>query len=163
MLGVLLTYCKSKRVISLNNQYLKALNDFKIKVELPVSWSDMDIFKHVNIKNYFRYFEAARVRYFDEIGFGKYYESLGIAGVLSSTSCNFIVPLVYPEMITVGAKISNFNKNGILMEHYILNQEKCLSAVGESCIVIFDFHKKKKILVPDFLRKAIECFENGEK
>ena len=140
--------------------HLKALNDYRVKVELPVAWSDMDMYRHVNNANFFKYFEAARVRYFDEIGFSGFYDSQGITGVLSSASCRFIIPLVYPDWITVGAKADCLDDDEIQMEHFILSKKKGLAAIGESRIVIFDFHKDKKIAIPEFLKKAIAEFEN---
>ena len=47
---------------------LKIFDDYKIKVDIPVAWGDMDILQHVNSSVYFRYFECARVAYLEKIG-----------------------------------------------------------------------------------------------
>ncbi|MDB5909191.1 MAG: acyl-CoA thioesterase [Massilia sp.] len=35
---------------------------------MPIRWGDMDAMGHVNNTVYFRYFEQARISWFDEIG-----------------------------------------------------------------------------------------------
>ncbi len=44
------------------------LEGFPVVVEIPVLWGDMDAFQHVNNVTYFRYFESARIAYFERIG-----------------------------------------------------------------------------------------------
>src|SRR5256885_557267 len=44
------------------------LAQFKVVIDQPVAWGDMDSFGHVNNVVYFRYFENARVEYFRRIG-----------------------------------------------------------------------------------------------
>src|SRR5687767_1167703 len=39
-----------------------------VTVEIPVQWGDMDAFGHVNNTVYFRWFESARIAYFEKIG-----------------------------------------------------------------------------------------------
>ena len=41
------------------------LGDFPVCVREPVIWGDMDAFGHVNNIVYLRYFESARIAYFD--------------------------------------------------------------------------------------------------
>ena len=44
------------------------LKTFPIIVNYPVIWGDMDSFQHVNNVIYFRYFETARIQYFEALG-----------------------------------------------------------------------------------------------
>ena len=39
--------------------------NFPVVVDIPVRWADMDPFQHVNNTVYFRYFEIARISYFE--------------------------------------------------------------------------------------------------
>lgn len=138
---------------------LAVLNEFHLKIKLPIAWVDMDIYHHVNNANYFRYFEAARICYFDKIRLNEQFQKNGVAGVLSRTACHFIVPLVYPDKITSGARVIEISKDVILMEHFITSPKVGLAAFGESDIVVYNFQDSKKIDVPAWLRKAIESFE----
>src|ERR1043166_10046250 len=49
-------------------------SDFRCWVKIPVQWGDMDALGHVNHAVYFTYCEAARIEYFDQIG---YFEQFG--------------------------------------------------------------------------------------
>ena len=40
-----------------------------VAVDRPVRWGDMDAFQHVNNTVYFRWFECARLEYFQAVGF----------------------------------------------------------------------------------------------
>lgn len=139
---------------------MKILEDFSIKIELPVNWGEMDAYGHVNNANYFKYFEASRVRYIEKIGFHESFQSQRLAGVLSRVSCNFVAPLKYPDTLTVGTRVTEISSDKIVMEHFVTNSQKCLAAFGESELIVYDFSREKKIPVPDLLRKSIEKLEN---
>ncbi|GIW21089.1 MAG: hypothetical protein KatS3mg068_0096 [Candidatus Sericytochromatia bacterium] len=42
------------------------LDDYPIKIEIPIAWGDMDPFNHVNNIFYFKYFESSRIKYFEK-------------------------------------------------------------------------------------------------
>ncbi len=43
------------------------LKDFPVVTEIRVAWGEMDALQHVNNVVYFRYFETARLDYFEAI------------------------------------------------------------------------------------------------
>ncbi|MHA2239162.1 MAG: acyl-CoA thioesterase, partial [Candidatus Hodarchaeales archaeon] len=47
---------------------MRTLKEFPVTVQIPVAWGDMDSFGHVNNTKFFKYFETARIKYFEEIG-----------------------------------------------------------------------------------------------
>jgi len=47
------------------------MTSFPVVVDIPVAWGDMDVFGHVNNVQYMRYFETARVKYFEELMIGE--------------------------------------------------------------------------------------------
>ena len=72
-------------------------NDYPIVLQQDVIWGDMDAFGHVNNTVYFRYFEDARIAYFDEIGINDFKEKSQLGPILATTHCNFKCPLEYPD------------------------------------------------------------------
>ena len=46
----------------------KLEKEYPLVLSEDVIWGDMDAYGHVNNKVYFRYFEDARIAYFDRIG-----------------------------------------------------------------------------------------------
>ncbi|MFW9798525.1 MAG: acyl-CoA thioesterase, partial [Candidatus Thorarchaeota archaeon] len=78
---------------------MASLDDFNFTVEIPIVWGDMDAFKHVNNTKFFRYFETARIKYFEKAGFIESMEKDSIGPILASISAKFIKPLFYPDTI----------------------------------------------------------------
>lgn len=138
---------------------MEILKDFKVKVEMPVEWGDVDVYGHVNNVTYFRYFQEARVKYYKKVGIKTDISKNESGAVLKSISCKFLVPLDYPDKITIGAKVTSIEGSEITMEHYISSEKKGLIAFGESVLVIYDFELQKKLDVPENILNEIEKTE----
>lgn len=138
---------------------MNIISEFKIKVRCQVSWGEMDVFQHVNNVNYFRYYENSRVKYFDEIGLMKAYQENGIFGAVKSISCEYLVPLTYPDEIEVGARVTAIHEEGFTMEHYINSKTKGLSAFGEAEIILFNNKSNKTEKLPEAIKQKIEIIE----
>ncbi|MCX6164879.1 MAG: acyl-CoA thioesterase [Ignavibacteriae bacterium] len=138
---------------------MEILKDFKIKVQLPVEWGDVDVYGHINNVTYFRYFQEARVEYYKKVGIRIDVAGNEIGAVLKSISSKFIVPLDYPDIVTIGAKVTSIVDSEITMEHYVLSEKKGLVTIGESVLVIYDFKLQKKLDVPQNILTEIEKIE----
>ena len=92
-------------------------------IETPVAWGEMDSLQHVNNIVYFRYFESARMAYFDKLRFWDYMAETGIGPILASTQCKFRIPLAYPDTISAGARVVKVEKDRFLMEYVIFSHE----------------------------------------
>jgi len=138
------------------------MTDFPIIITQPIAWGDMDAYKHVNNVMYFRYFESSRIAYFNRIGFLRSHETKGkdLGPILAHTSCNFILPLEYPDTVEVGVRVAKIGTTSFTMEHAIISPKLGLVATGEGIVVCFDFIKNHKIPMPADLREAIEVLEN---
>jgi len=86
------------------------LKTFPVVVKIPVIWGDMDSFQHVNNVIYFRYFESARIHYFETLGWMDIMGKRGVGPILGSTSCSYRIPLSYPDTAFVGAKITEMHE-----------------------------------------------------
>ena len=93
------------------------LLDYPVTIEIPVVWGEMDAFQHVNNIVYFRYFESARISYFEKLDYMKFLEEIGVGPILASTQCNFKIPLTYPDRVTVGAKVETIEDERFTMKH----------------------------------------------
>lgn len=134
---------------------MKSLDDFNIKVEIPIAWGDMDSFKHVNNTKFFKYFETARIKYFEETGFIETMEKNSIGPILASTAAKFIKPLFYPDTVTVGTRVTSIEPTHFTMEYIIGSKSKGIAALGESKLVIYDYKSSKKTTLPDIVRNKI--------
>jgi acyl-CoA thioester hydrolase len=134
--------------------------DFKTSLQLRVDWADLDLFGHVNNVAFFRFFQAARVSYCDKIGLS----SLNLTPVsfmVASSQCQFIKAIGYPDHIQVYTKAEHLKNTSFRLSHLITNSKNEVCADGADIIVVYDHSAKKKISIPDQVRKAIELIENG--
>lgn len=130
-------------------------------IQIPIAWGDMDAFGHVNNVNFFRYFESARVNYFDEVQLLEQMKLTGIGAVVGSTDCRYFLPIKYPDSIWVGSRISKMSATSFIMEYEIVSQTKMKTcAKGSAKMVMFDFNKNQKVAIPEQLRNAIEQIES---
>ncbi|MFW9808784.1 MAG: acyl-CoA thioesterase [Candidatus Thorarchaeota archaeon] len=134
---------------------MTSLDDFHIKVDIPIAWGDMDAFKHVNNTLFFRYFETARIRYFEEAGFLETMEKNSIGPILGSISAKFIKPLFYPDTVTVGARVTSIEPTQFMMEYIIESKSKGIAAIGESRMVVYDYKSSKRTNLPESVRNKI--------
>lgn len=132
------------------------IKDFPIIYETDVRWGDMDAFNHVNNVVYFRYFECARIKYFEALGFDTN-ESVG--PILAETKCRFHKPLAYPDTIKIGARTTKIGTTSMIMEYIVFSNKIGIAATGEGVVVSFDYKKNSKVPIPKSVRIAIEKLE----
>lgn len=137
------------------------LAPFPISIQLPVEWGDMDAYGHVNNTVFFRYFESARMAYFERCGFTRTYLEDQVGAILHSTSCRFRQPLFYPDTVEVGARVSNIEVDRFTMQYTVVSLTAgAVAAEGSGIIVSFDYKAGKKTAVPEIVRKAVEELES---
>ena len=137
-------------------------SDFPVVIEIPVAWGDMDAMGHVNNTMYFRFFETARIAYFERVGFLDELERTGIGPILASTRCRFRRPLTYPDRVWVGASARELETDRFLMLYRIVSDRLSdVAAEGDGLIVSYDYRHKRKAALPDDVRDRIEDLESS--
>ena len=132
------------------------LNDYPVKIEVPIAWGEMDAFQHVNNIVYFRYFESVRIAYFERIRYMELMRETGNGPILASTQCEFKLPLSYPDTVLVGARISKMEEDRFVMEYCIVSQTfQEIAAVGQGLVVSYNYLEKRKVPLPDQVRQQI--------
>lgn len=129
------------------------MDAYPIRLELPVAWGDLDAFGHVNNTKYFRWFESARMAYFERIGISPECPK-GAGPILATTTCEFLAPVAYPATIVVGVRVARVGNTSLGMEHEIA-KEGIVVARGSTVVVWFDYQRGEKVRIPDTLREAI--------
>lgn len=131
-------------------------------IEIDVAWGDMDAMAHVNNTVYFRYFESARISYFERVGFLEEMERSGVGPILASTRCRFRIPLTYPDRVYVGTGARDLEEDRFLMTYRIVSQSaNAVAAEGDGLIVSYDYRNRRKASLPPEVRKRIEALESG--
>lgn len=135
---------------------MKLESDFPVIFETPVAWGEMDSMGHVNNIVYFRYFESARLAYFERVGFLDEMRRSGIGPILATTKCRFRKPLTYPDRIRVGATANDLQEDRFTMLYCIESEALgSFAADGEGLIVAYDYNRKRKTPLPEIVRQAI--------
>lgn len=139
------------------------LKSFPVVVEIPVIWGDMDSFQHVNNVIYFRYFESARIQYFEAVGLMDIVKQLGVGPILGSTSCRYRTPLTYPDTVYVGAKITEMHEKRFTMEYLIVSEQHPETvAEGSGVVICYNYQKNQSTQIPEVVHHAIEKLEGRE-
>ncbi len=133
------------------------LTDFKVVIEQPVAWGDMDSFQHVNNVVYFRYFENARVEYFHRIGWWEYMDETGVGPIVASTQARFRRPVKYPDTLAAGAKVISFAADRFTVRHVLVSRKTGeMVTEGDAVVVSIDYRKNMKVPLPQEIRRRIE-------
>jgi acyl-CoA thioester hydrolase len=138
------------------------LKTYPVVIELPVAWGEMDALRHVNNIVYFRYFESARMAYFTRLDIWNYMNETGIGPILASTACKFKLPLVYPDTVSVGTRISEIEADRFVMKYVVVSHGHAkVAAEGEGLIVSYDYRALRKAPLPDEIKTRIEALEKS--
>lgn len=113
----------------------------------------MDAFGHVNNTVFFRLFESARMAYLDRVRFSGADSNLG--PILASTHCRFRRAIIYPDVVSVGARVSEISDDRFTMEYCIVTQDGEVAGEGGGVVVAYDYGSGTKISVPAEVRTAI--------
>lgn len=136
------------------------LKDFPVVIELPVTWGEMDSFQHVNNTVYFRYFENARVAYFERLGLWDLLADTGLGPILATAQCRFRVPLTYPDTVSVGTRAATIESDRFLMEFAVAShRHQKIAAEGQGMIVCFDYRAQRKALLPELVKERLAGLE----
>ncbi|MES2018957.1 MAG: thioesterase family protein [Pseudomonadota bacterium] len=121
---------------------------------MTIRWGDMDAMGHVNNTVYFRYFETARIAWFEQIGCAP--DPSGQGPVIINAHCSFLKQLKYPGEIEVTTLVGPPGRSSFQMTHEIraLGADGSvgeLHAEGGAKVVWVNFPAEKSIPLPDQL------------
>ena len=136
------------------------LKDFTFVVDLNIEWGDMDALQHVNNIEYFKYFQVARIAYFEKINSDSVFGETPIPLILASTQCKFIYPLTFPDSVSVGVRVDAMADQYFTMKYAVVSQKhQRLAAIGDAKVVMFDYVNNQKVSIPSEIRKMIISLE----
>lgn len=139
-----------------------SLEDFPIVLSQSVIWGDMDAFNHVNNTVYFRYFEDARIAYFDKIGVREHKEKTNIGPILAHTDCNFRLPLEYPDNIKIAGRGTILSPKKFRMDYVVYSEQfQGIAAEGQGLLVYYDYDQGKSCEIPESIADAIRSLDKS--
>lgn len=137
--------------IQLPENNLPLLSDYPCIISQAVQWGEMDAANHVNNAVYMRYFETARIEFFNQIDFMDFTGNDGIGPILAEVNCKYKAPLTFPDNIKITARIlsDSLTEFGFTLQHVVYSEKlQRIAAEGTSKIVCYDYRNKRKALIP---------------
>ena len=123
-----------------------------LEMVIPIRWGDMDVMGHVNNTVYFRYFEIARIEWWQRIGCTPNPGGEGL--VIVNAFCNFIKQLEFPGEVLARHFVANPGRTSF--DTYVTLERTdvpgAIYASGGAKSVWVDFPKQKSAPIPDWLR-----------
>jgi len=139
---------------------MKELNTFPIQHEIPVRWSDMDAFKHVNNVVYLQWGEIARIKYLTSFITGDL-NNISLGPILARQDCRYIFPITFPDTVKIGCRVSEIQEDRLIFEIKIFSEKyDKLSAIIYNTVMAYDFVNLRKADIPvDWVMKIQDIEE----
>jgi acyl-CoA thioester hydrolase len=130
---------------------------FQHTCAIQVAWGDMDALSHVNNAKYFSYMESARIEFLYAFEKLMPAQDADVGPILAYIDCQFHTPVVFPDEITVGSRITDIGNTSLKMEQSIYsNKLERVVSQSKSVIVLINYNTGDKVRVPDMLREWLE-------
>lgn len=136
------------------------LDRFAVLVDTRVAWGEMDALGHVNNAVYFRYFETARIEYFERIGYWDHMHQHGDGPILAETRCRFKAPLKYPAQISIGARVGMTDTDRFMMEYAVADDQRVV-AEGDALVVSYNYRRGLKTPLPGEILAGIKRLQQS--
>jgi len=135
------------------------IEQYPIHTKIDVAWGEMDALQHVNNVVYFRYFETARIDFFNQISLLEDLQKTGVGPVISENNARYKRPVTFPDTVLVGVTISDIGKDRFMMHYTVFSeQQNTITTVGSSQVVMFNFKTGQKADLTEALLNALHKY-----
>jgi acyl-CoA thioester hydrolase len=123
---------------------------------MAMRWGEMDALGHMNNAAYFRYFEQARISWFDSLKID--YRAGSEGPILGSISCRYLRPAVYPAEFELTTWVGEPGRSSFRMWHELCRAgdpgERYAEALA--AMVWIDIAQGKSRPLPDWMRQMLQ-------
>jgi acyl-CoA thioester hydrolase len=129
---------------------------YPVHITQKVQWGEMDALQHVNNTVYFRYFENVRVEFMELTGINALIARENCGPILGHTQCKYLLPLTWPDTITIGTRISAIRDKRFTMEYAVFSHKhQRIVAEGSGEAIYVNYAAGKTVPIPESIRTAI--------
>ena len=124
------------------------LTDYKYKTGIPIRFSDIDAFGHVNNAVYLTYFEIARSNYWKEIIHWDWSRS-GI--ILGRSEINYLKPITINDEIVCYVRTIRIGNSSFDVMHVLAKitpQGEEIVTTGKTVCISYDYSANRSISIP---------------
>ncbi|HUF20832.1 MAG TPA: thioesterase family protein [Burkholderiales bacterium] len=123
---------------------------------MPMRWGEMDALGHMNNVSYFRYFEQARISWFDSLEID--YRPGAEGPILGTMTCKYLKPAVYPVEFELTTYAGRPGRSSFRMWHELYdaaNPQERFAEV-EAVMVWIDIADGRSRPLPDWMRNLLQ-------
>ena len=85
-----------------------------------------------------------------------------IGPILARTSCNFLLPLDYPDRIHIGARATIQRSKTLYMEYAVFSETlQKVAAEGDGLVVYYDYNAGRSCRIPGAIIERIDRLSTG--
>jgi acyl-CoA thioester hydrolase len=123
---------------------------------MTMRWGEMDALGHMNNVSYLRYFEEARISWFERLNIE--YQAKGEGPILGTITCKYLKPAIYPLELEITTRVGKAGSSSFRMWHelYNANDPKERFAEAEAVLVWIDIAAGRSRPMPDWMRNEIQ-------
>lgn len=129
-----------------------------VSLSVAVAWSDMDALGHVNNTIYLRWFESARILWWERLDQKAALYAEGLGPILARTTIDYRRPVKYPDTVEVRVTTLRVGGKSVTLSYRVISaaQGGNVVAEGETVIVLFDYRRGEAIAIDPELRRRME-------
>jgi acyl-CoA thioester hydrolase len=124
------------------------------RAPVPLRWSDLDAFNHVNNARYLTFLEQARIEWLETIG--EPWMTDDAAPVVASATLNFKRPIEYPAQVFTELFTERLGTSSVVIGHRIVAADGTLHCDGNVVVVWVGRRDGRPTPLPDCVRRASE-------
>ena len=124
------------------------------RMAIPLRWSDLDAFNHVNNARYLTFIEQARIEWLEGLDEPWVTEEYG--PVLAQTLLNYKLPIEYPASVFVELFTEKLGNSSVVIGHRIVGDDDVLYCDGNVAAVWIDRRSGRPRPLPAGVRRAAE-------
>lgn len=123
---------------------------------MPMRWGEMDALGHMNNVSYFRYFEQARISWFDSLEID--YRPGREGPILGTMTCKYLKPAVYPVDFELTTYAGRPGRSSFRMWHELFRagEPEERYAEVEAVMVWIDISDGRSRPLPDWMRERLQ-------
>lgn len=135
-------------------------SDFNHFFGLSTRWGDQDAFGHINNALYSRYYESARIGYFEKTTQMSFDANSDEIAIMADLKIAFLQQLHYPAEIEIGSRISRMGNSSLVLDAAIFRKgDDTLISTSRATLVWFDLKANQKKPIPQKSRDMTIDFE----
>lgn len=137
------------------------IKQYKYKIEIPIRFSDMDMFGHANNAVYLTYFEQARSNYWKDV-IKWDWKATGI--IVAKAQVDYVRPIIMDEKIFAYVKTSRLGNSSWDIEYILVSEKEdgsaSLRTMGKTVQVAIDYQTNKPTPIPKAERDLMKKYDN---